>query len=92
MKQGFDWDDAKAALNLAKHGVAFEEAMSVFDDSLSLSGPDPDHSEGEPRFLITGLSNAGNILIVSHMERDGLIRIISARRATRIEVRDYEND
>ncbi len=88
----FEWDVDKAALNLAKHGVSFKEAASVFEDQLSLLGPDPDHSEGEMRFLITGLSKAGNILIVSHAERAGRIRIISARRATRIEVRDYEND
>lgn len=92
MESGFEWDAGKAALNLAKHGVSFQEASSVFEDPLSLLGPDPDHSEGEMRLLITGLSKAGNILIVSHVERPGRIRIISARRATRIEVRDYEND
>ena len=85
----FDWDDAKAARNLAKHGVAFDEAASVFADTLSWTYPDPDHSEEEQRWLIIRLSEQHRVLVVSHVERGGNIRIISARRATRTERRYY---
>ena len=84
-------DPEKEAANLLKHGVSFDEAMSVFRDPLSLTGPDSDHSHGELRFLVTGRSRFGNTLIVSHTEREGRIRIISARRATRTEIRHYED-
>ncbi len=87
----FAWEPSKAESNFRKHGVTFEEAMTVFVDPLSLTGPDLDHSDGEARFLITGRSKHRNTLIVSHVDRGDVIRIISARRATRIEVRDYEN-
>jgi uncharacterized DUF497 family protein len=86
----FEWDDAKAAGNLRKHKVTFEEASTIFADELSLTGRDPDHSLGEQRFITFGLSAAKHILAVSHAERGDVIRIISARLATRMERRMYE--
>jgi hypothetical protein len=80
-----EWDSAKAANNLRKHGVSFEEASSVFYDPLAVTGADPDHSEGEERLITFGMSPAGQLLVVSHTERAEAIRIISARRATRTE-------
>jgi uncharacterized DUF497 family protein len=85
-----EWDAAKAANNLRKHGVSFEEASSVFYDPLAVTGPDPDHSEGEERLITFGTSPAGQLLVVSHTERGESIRIISARVATRTERRIYE--
>ena len=86
----FDWDDAKAAANLSKHGVDFDEAKTVFYDSLAGAMPDPDHSIGEERLFTIGLSRMGRTLIVSHTERGQFIRIISAREATRQEKVNYE--
>ena len=86
----FEWDDAKAAANLRKHGVSFEEASSVFFDPLAVAGGDPDHSDGEERWIIFGLSSAGRLLVVSHTELGDAIRIISARTATQAERRIYE--
>ncbi len=86
----FEWDPAKAAENLSKHGVSFDEAATVFFDSLSVTGRDPDHSRGEGRFVIFGLSSAGRLLVVAHTERRERIRIISAREATRAERKLYE--
>jgi uncharacterized DUF497 family protein len=77
----FEWDSRKAAANLRKHGVTFDEAMTVFADWESITMLDPDHSEGEERFLIVGSSSRGQVLVVSHAERGENIRIISARRA-----------
>jgi uncharacterized protein len=85
-----EWDPAKAAANLFKHGVSFEEAASVFGDRLATTVPDPDHSLTEERFLTTGLSLAGRVLIVWHTERDDATRLIGAREATRSERRTYE--
>ena len=90
MAQRFDWDPAKAAANLRKHGVSFEEAASVFFDPLAYTFDDPDHSLGERRFVTFGLSQAGHLLAVMHTERGRVIRIISARRATRNERAIYE--
>jgi uncharacterized protein len=90
MTQRFEWDDAKAAANLRKHDVAFEEAASVFFDPLAYTFGDPDHSVGEHRLLTFGLSQAGRLLVVAHSERGRSIRIISARRATRNERGIYE--
>lgn len=87
----FEWDDAKAATNEQKHGVRFAEAMTVFADPLSLTGYDPDHSVGEDRYLTMGLSSVGQLLVVSHTDRDERIRIINAREASRAERRDYED-
>ncbi len=85
-----EWDSAKAANNLRKHGVSFEEASSVFCDPLAVTGADPDHSEGEERLITFGMSPAGQLLVVSHTVRAEAIRMISARRATRTERRLYE--
>ena len=86
----FAWDPKKAASNLRDHKVTFEEASSVFGDSLAITFDDPDHSEGESRLLTFGLSEQGRLLVVSHTERRGVVRIISARRASRAERRIYE--
>lgn len=86
----FEWDNAKASSNLAKHGVSFEQATSVFADELSLTVPDPDHSAGEQRFLIFGQAQAGRMLVVSFTDRDDRIRIKSARKMTRRERQAYE--
>ena len=86
----FLWDLRKAASNVRKHGVGFGEATAVFDDPLSVTISDPDHSTDEQRFLLLGLSNRGRLLVVAHSERGKSIRIISARRATRRERRTYE--
>lgn len=86
----FEWNLDKAALNLEKHGVSFQEAATVFNDSLSTTFPDPDHSIGESRYVIIGISRFGQVLVVAHTERGEKLRIISARRATRQERRFYE--
>jgi uncharacterized protein len=87
----FEWDDAKAASNFSKHGVTFGEAGTVFDDPLSITYDDPDHSDDEERFLTIGASAAGRVVIVSHTDRGGRIRIISARVASRSERKGYED-
>lgn len=86
----FEWDAPKAAENLRKHGVSFDEAASVFLDQLAVSGRDPDHSVGESRYITFGMSSLGQLLSVSHTYRTGGIRIISARRVTRLERKLYE--
>jgi len=86
----FEWDPAKAAENLTKHGVSFEEAATVFRDALSATGSDPDHSFGEERFITFGVSTAGHLLVVAHTERGDTIRIISARPVTPGERKIYE--
>jgi uncharacterized DUF497 family protein len=86
----FEWDREKARANLSKHGVSFEEAMQAFLDPLSVTILDPDHSEGEDRFVLLGESRSGRLLVVVHTERGTAIRVISARRATRRERRAYE--
>jgi uncharacterized protein len=86
----FEWNLEKADANLRKHGVSFEEAESVFSDPLSLTIPDPLHSDEENRFIITGNSNKQQLLVVVHTDRDDKIRIISARLATPGERRKYE--
>ncbi len=87
----FEWDERKAAANLKKHGIGFEEAKSVFYDERARLIDDPDHSEDEERFILLGLSSALKILVVCHCCRgnDGLIRIISARKATVKEAKPY---
>jgi uncharacterized DUF497 family protein len=84
------WDARKAAANSKKHGVSFEEAATVFADPLSLTGADPDHSVGEHRWITFGESVRGRLLAVSHTDEGDIIRIISARVATRHEKRLYE--
>jgi uncharacterized DUF497 family protein len=91
MKVEFQWDSNKAQINLEKHRVAFEEAITAFYDPLSITIPDPEHSEGEHRFLLLGLSNRNRLLVVSHTDRGDSIRIISARVATRHERKNYEH-
>lgn len=87
----FDWDDRKAAANLTKHGVSFNEAATVIGDALGWTYPDPKHSRSEQRWITVGLSDAGRVLVVSHTDQnDEAIRIISARRATKKERRFYE--
>jgi uncharacterized DUF497 family protein len=87
----FIWDPTKARTNLRKHGVAFEEALTVFFDDLARISDDPDHSVGEYREIITGYSAAGRLLLVSFTERaDDVVRIINARTADPDERRDYE--
>ena len=88
---GFEWDDDKADANERKHGVTFAEVATVFDDPLSLTGYDPDHSDEEDRFISMGQSAEGRLLIVSHTDRGDKIRIISARVASRAERKDYED-
>ncbi len=87
----FEWDADKAASNVAKHGDTFAEAMTVFGDPLELAIVDPDHSEGELRFLSIGLSAAGQLLVVAYTEREGRTRIINAREATSRERKQYES-
>ena len=85
-----EWDNEKAESNLKKHGVSFEEAATAFADSLSITVDDPTHLEGELRYLLIGVTTAQRTVVVAHTERGDNIRIISARPATRKEVRDYE--
>ena len=87
----FEWDKRKADSNLKKHGVSFQEATSVFADTLSITIPDPDHSASEERFVDLGLSHRNRLLVVSYTERGEVVRIISARRAGRSERKIYEN-
>ncbi len=86
----FEWDNKKAEHNLKKHQVSFEEAASIFGDSLALTFRDPDHSVGEMRYLTFGISQSGALLVLSHTYRNELVRIISARHATRAERKIYE--
>jgi uncharacterized DUF497 family protein len=91
MSLRFEWDPRKAAANFRKHGVSFEDAESVFADERARLIDDPDHSADEERFLLLGLSSSLRILVVAHCYREagGVIRIISARKATREEQRFY---
>ena len=88
---GFEWDGAKAAENLHKHGVSFNEASTVFADENARLKHDPDHSQEEDRFLLLGFSAKLRLLVVCHAYRkdDGVIRIISARKATPSERKQY---
>ncbi len=88
----FVWDRDKAAANLRKHGVDFEEAATAFGDPLSLTIRDPDHSVGEERWLLVGESGAGRLLVVAYTERGDEIRLITARSATRRERQTYEEE
>ncbi|HEY5234078.1 MAG TPA: BrnT family toxin [Verrucomicrobiae bacterium] len=86
----FEWDASKAGSNFAKHTVSFEEAATVFGDPVSMTIPDPAHSQTEARFVILGHSHHGRLLVVVHTERGDNIRIISARLASRHERKQYE--
>lgn len=90
MYEGFEWDPVKAASNFKKHGVSFEEASTVFDDPLSVTIDDDEHSDKEKRFVTMGRSDAGRLVVVCHCDREQRIRIISARTAERYEQRQYE--
>ncbi len=97
MRIDFDWDPGKAASNAIKHGITFEEAMSIFHDPLALSRFDGDHAAGEERWITIGLASPGNLVLVVHtwVEIDAssaAVRIISARRPTRNEARQYRED
>jgi uncharacterized protein len=87
----FEPNPIKAKKNLAKHGISFEEAQTVFLDDLSVSDQDPEHSYDEERRIIFGRSSLGNLLAVSFVERSGRIRLISARKQTKREIKFYEN-
>ena len=86
----FEWNNRKAASNLKKHGVSFPEAASVFGDPLALTFDDPDHSVGEHRLLTFGVTRTGQLVVVSNTERNGSMRIISARRMQKHERNIYE--
>jgi hypothetical protein len=86
----FSWDPRKAARNLAKHAVSFDEASTVFADGLSMTIPDPGHSGDEERWVIIGQSNRGRLLVVVHIEDDNTVRIIRAREAEKRERVKYE--
>jgi uncharacterized protein len=86
----FDWDENKAASNLSKHGISFEEAKTVFNDPLYVDFYDPDHSGDEERYLIVGESNRRRLLITSYTERKESVRLISAREVTQTEREVYE--
>ncbi len=88
----FEWNPDKAESNYEKHGVSLEEAVTVFNDSLSVTFPDPDHSIGESRYVIIDVSRFRQLLTVAHTDRGETIRIISARKATRPERRFYEQE
>lgn len=87
----FEWDGNKNEINKKKHKISFEEARTVFYDDAALVIDDPEHSEDEDRFIILGLSKRANLLVVCHCyrERDTVIRIISARKATKTESQYY---
>jgi uncharacterized DUF497 family protein len=86
----FEWDPAKASANLKKHGIDFHEAASVLHDFLSTTFPDQEHSRRERRFLTIGMSSTHRLVVVSHTEAGDIVRIISARAASRRERRFYE--
>ena len=87
----FEWDQEKAARNVVKHGVSFDEAVSVFGDSLALTFADTDHSELEDRSRTYGISNKSRLLVVVHTERRNNVRIISVRKSARYEKSIYQN-
>ena len=90
MKLNFEWDEEKATANLKKHGVSFDEAITVFTDPFSITKYDPDHSVDEQRYIDIGISDEGRVLVVSYTERSTNIRLISCRKATSSERRFYE--
>jgi len=88
----FEWDLDKATQNRRKHGVSFQEAATVFGDTLAMTYHDPDHSGTEQRFITVGMSSARRVLIVAHTDRGENVRIISARKTTRRERKHYEEN
>lgn len=85
----FEWDKQKVERNLQKHGISFDEAVTVFSDQMALTFLDTDHSEAEERSRTYGISTKGRLLVVVHTERRNVLRIISARKATRYEKNIY---
>jgi hypothetical protein len=85
-----EWDPVKAEINLKKHQVSFEEASTVFDDPLFITFLDVEHSDDEERYITLGLSQRNRLLLIAHTDREEIIRIISARKATKNERRFYE--
>ena len=90
MELTFEWDEEKELSNRKKHGVSFEEAKTVFNDPLSITIADVQHSDDEDRYLDIGLSARGRLIVVSYTERGSNIRVISCRKATKFERRTYE--
>ena len=90
MELAFEGDKQKAKINQRKHNICFEEASTVFDDPLAVNFDDPDHSTGENRYLIIGLSDQSKFLFVSYTDRDHKIRLISARKANKREKKAYD--
>ena len=88
----FEWDDEKAKSNLKKHGVSFEEGATIFNNSRVATIPDPDHSKDEDRYVSIGMSVIRRLLSVIHTYRKERIRLISARKATKAEKKNYENN
>lgn len=88
----FEWHSEKAASNFKKHKIEFEEARTSFDDPLFIAFEDPDHSVEENRFILMGESLEGRLLVVCYTMRGDIIRLISARKATRAERRYYEEE
>lgn len=90
----FEWDEHKNKINKKKHDITFEEAVAVFSDDFAILFDDPEHSTDEERFLIIGLASIRGVCIVSHCyrENDDIIRIISARKATKTEQRVYQEN
>ena len=92
MSLQFEWHERKAVSNFRKHGVSFEEAATIFGDPLSRTIPDHRNYSGEDRLVTIGMSFRRRLLVVVHLEEESRIRLISARRATPSERRDYENE
>jgi len=97
LRYTFEWDPIKAKDNLRKHGVSFDRAAEVFIDPLAVSIPDEEHSDEEERWVTLGKDRRGSVLVLSHTFQEAsaeefIIRIISARKATRREIRQYEGD
>ncbi len=90
MKPNFEWDEKKAKLNLKKHGISFDEGVTVLLDPFSITINDPDHSEHEQRYIDMGTSDKGRVLVVVYTERGENLRIISCRKATAAERQFYE--
>lgn len=88
----FEWDSEKAAENLERHRISFEEAATAFGDPLSITIGDPDHSEAEDRYVLLGMTFRGRLVVVVHTDRGENVRLISARLASRRERRSYEQE
>ena len=92
MKLEFEWDRKKSEINYIKHGISFDEAITVFDDEFAAFLQDPDHSLTEDRHILIGYSNYNNLLFISFTERNDKIRLISARKATKNERKRHEEN